>query len=232
MVRTVAPALALALAALACKSSKPAAPPPPLVLADAAVAVAVGVDGAAAGDPAPDDPAPTDAVDEATLRAGKRTGLGAADERPEVAVEEFAQALLTGAQPWARVVDPAVGVVELRTLDSDGQVVAATMGRRCGAEADAALARLAKAASAALGRTVQGYRLTCDNSGLGDAAPVALCSIDADDEQNGQGFDLVLVPDAVRGLRLVGITLLDATPPPAEVADAYDAELGAATRCP
>lgn len=229
MVRTVAPALALALAALACKSSKPAAPPP-LVVADAAVAV--GPDGAPAGDPAPDEPAPTDAVDEATVRAGKRTGLGAADERPEVAVEEFAQALLTGAQPWARVVDPAVGVVELRTLDGDGQVVAATMGRRCGAEADAALARLAKAATAALARTVQGYRLTCDNSGLAEAAPVALCSIDADDEQNGQGFDLVLVPDAVRGLRLVGITLLDATPPPAELADAYDAELGAATRCP
>lgn len=228
MVRTVASVLALA--ALACKSSKPAAPPPPLVLADAAVAV--GADAAIAGDPGPDDPAPIDAVDEATVRAGKRTGLGAADERPEVAVEEFAQALLTGAQPWARVVDPAVGVVELRTLDGDGQVVTATMGRRCGAEADAALARLAKVASAALARTAQGYRLTCDNSGLVDAAPVALCSIDADDEQNGQGFDLVLVPDAVRGLRLAGITLLDATPPPAEVADAYDAELGAATRCP
>lgn len=214
--------VALALAA-GC-SSKPRKAPPPAT-ADAGV-TAPGVD---AGATTVDADAPDEAAgpDETTLRAGKRTGLGAPDERPEVATEEFVAALLSGAQPWSRVVDPRFGVVELRTLDGDSKVVAATMGRQCGAALAPALARLGKAATTALAATTFGYRLSCDNSGLTTPGgiPVAACAIDSDAD-GGFGFDLLLVPDATLGLRLIGITLLDATPPPSDIADSFDVELG------
>lgn len=220
-------AVVVAVAALACKSSAPKGAPPPPPATDGGSVV---VDDAAAAPPeGPDEPAISD---EPALRAGKRTGLGAADERPEVAVEDFVQALLAGTQPWSRVVDPATGVVELRTLDEAGQPAAAAMGRRCGADADAALARLAKLSTAALAQTAQGYRLSCDNGGLADTPSVALCSIDADDEDNGLGFDLVFLTDGARGLRLAGVTALSPTPPPTEIADAFDVELGSTGRCP
>lgn len=218
----VAPAL-LALASLASCKSKPSAAPPPPVVADAATTVAT-TDAGSADSADPDDPT---GADEATLRTGKRTGLGAPDERPEVATEEFVGALLSGAQPWSRVVDPRFGVVELRTLDGDSKVVTATMGRQCGAALEPALARLGKAASAALASTTFGYQLACDNSGLvtpGGIA-VATCSIDSDAD-GGYGFDLLLVPDATLGLRLIGVTLLDAAPPPSDIADSFDVELG------
>lgn len=216
----VAPALLASLAS--CKSKPTAAPPPPAV-ADAATTTAL-VDAGSADSADPDEPS---GGDEATLRTGKRTGLGAPDERPEVATEEFVGALLSGAQPWTRVVDPRFGVVELRTLDGDSKVVAASMGRQCGAAIEPALARLGKAASTALASTTFGYQLSCDNSGLvtpGGIA-VATCSIDSDAD-GGYGFDLLLVPDATLGLRLIGITLLDATPPPSDIADSFDVELG------
>lgn len=217
---------AACLALAACKSKPsppPSSPPPPPAAPDAAVAA--GPD-AAAVDPT--------ALDEDTLRAGKRTGLGAPDERPEVATEDFVAALLGGTQPWPRVVDRKFGVVELRALDADRKPITPTMARLCGADLDAGLARLAKAAAATLADTGLGYRLTCDNSGLtpGDGIPAATCSIEADGD-GGQAFDLVFVPDATLGLRLVGVTLLDAVPPPPETADAYDVELGRAdARCP
>lgn len=214
----------VALALVAACNSKPKAAPPPTATADAAVTAPVDA-GTATVDA--DDPTEATGTDEAALRAGKRTGLGAPDERPEVATEEFVGALLAGAQPWSRVVDPRFGVVELRTLDGDSKIVAATMGRQCGAALEPALARLGQAASAALASTSLGYQLTCDNSGLTTPGGIAVatCSIDADAD-GGNGFDLLLVPDATLGLRLIGITLLDATPPPSNIADSFDVELG------
>lgn len=216
----------VALALVAGCNSKPKTAPPPTATADAAVTAPVDA-GTGTGTVDADDPVEPAGTDEASLRAGKRTGLGAPDERPEVATEEFVAALLSGAQPWSRVVDPRFGVVELRTLDGDSKIVAATMGRQCGAALDPALARLGKAASAALASTSLGYQLSCDNSGLTTPGGIAVatCAIDADAD-GGNGFDLLLVPDATLGLRLIGITLLDATPPPSNVADSFDVELG------
>ena len=82
--------------------------------------------------------------------------------------------------------------------------------------------------TAALAATALGYRLTCDNSGLaspGGGVPVATCAIDADAD-GALAFDLLFVPDAALGLRLIGVTLLDATPAPTDVADSFDLELG------
>lgn len=226
MPRALPLALAAVAATAACKSKSaaPPAPPPPAAL-DAAVAPPT-LDA--------DVPEPPAGADEATLRAGKRTGLASPTERPEVAAEEFVTALLAGTQPWGRVIDRKFGVVELRTLDDAGKPVPATMGRLCGAALDPALARLGKVASAALADAALGYQLACDNSGLDPAAgiPVASCAIDADAD-GALGFDLLFVPDATLGLRLVGITLLDATPPATTIADAFDEELGRVdARCP
>lgn len=222
---SIALAATAAAATAACKS-KPAAPPP---LSPPAL-------DAAATPPPPDAdvPDPPAGADEPTLRAGKRTGLASPTELPEVATEELVTALLAGAQPWTRVIDRKFGVVELRTLDDASQPVPAVMGRLCGAALDPALARLGKVATAALADTALGYQLVCDNSGLAPATgiPVATCAIDADAD-GALGFDLLFVPDATLGLRLVGITLLDATPPPTTTADAFDEELGRVdARCP
>lgn len=225
MLRALPLALAAVAATAACKSKPTAPPPPPPPATDAATApTAIDADVAE----------PTSGADEPTLRAGKRTGLASPTELPEVATEEFVTALLAGGQPWTRVTDRKFGVVELRTLDDAGKPVPATMGRLCGAALDPALARLGKVASGALADTALGYQLLCDNSGLVPAAgiPVATCAIDADADA-ALGFDLLFVPDVTLGLRLVGITLLDATPPPTTTADAFDEELGRVdARCP
>ena len=226
MPRALPLALAAVAATAACKSKSAAPPAPPPTPALDAAAAPPSVDA--------DLPEPPSGADEATLRAGKRTGLGGPTELPEVATEEFVTALLAGTQPWTRVIDRKFGVAELRTLDDAGKPVPATMGRLCGATLDPALARLGKVASAALADAALGYQLLCDNSGLAPATgiPVATCAIDADAD-GALGFDLLFVPDATLGLRLVGITLLDATPPPSTVADSFDEELGRVdARCP
>lgn len=207
-----------AVAALACNSSRPPATAPPTAPIDA---------GLVSG-----DPPPLPITDEEAARAGKRTGLGADDERPAVAVEDFARALLAGTEPWARVVDPARGVVELRTTDDASAGVVATMGRRCGGEAEAALARLGERATAALADPSLTYHIYCNNVGLGGTPPVARCSVKLVDERLGNDFELVFTPDPSLGLRLVGIIDLGPTPPEPDVADGFDLELAASDRCP
>lgn len=227
MPRALSLALVATAAATAACKSKPAAPPPPQL--------PPALDAAATPPPPDADvPEPLPGADEPTLRAGKRTGMASPTELPEVATEELVTALLAGAQPWTRVIDRKFGVVELRTLDDASEPVPAVMGRLCGATLDPALARLGKFATAALADAALGYQLVCDNSGLAPATgiPVATCAIDADAD-GALGFDLLFVPDATLGLRLVGITLLDATPPPTATADAFDEELGRVdARCP
>lgn len=204
----VAVAVAAALAAAACK--KKAAPPPTTTIAgDAAVA-------------APDVGSP--ALDEATLRAGKRTGLGGPDEQPEVATEDLARGLLMGTTRWSRVVSPTTGVVELRVPSSDSPADR-FLGRRCGAAVDTALGDAATAMLAALAQPELGYELVCDNSGLVAATPPsALCSIDSP-AADSLGYDLVFVPDPTLGLRLVGVTIVDGGPGLDAEIDAFDLEL-------
>jgi hypothetical protein len=206
-----------ALAVVGCKRRSTPTATPPVVRdggsSDGGTAVIDGDDGELV-------------VDEAILRAGKPTGLAGADDRPGVATEEFIALLLSGDAAWARVIEPDLGVVELRTLDDDGHSLDATMGRRCRQEIPAALARLAKLSGAALAEPALGYQWSCDNSGLTDPiAPTAVCSLDSNSDV-AIGLDLVFVPDRARGLRLIGITALDASPPSTAIQDAFDVELG------
>ncbi len=201
-------ALPLLLSLLACKKSS--APP-----RDASPPA-----GADAG-------APVDEPEEADVRAGKPTGLGAPDEKPEVATEDLARALVRETVPWSRVVDRATGVVEL----ADGKVT-----HRCGAALDAALAALALGAAASLDDPAMLYDIACDNVGLAVTIPGvtshAVCSIAS---PSGEGFehDLVFVPDAVRGLRLIGISTTDALTTDDAVRDAFDEALGRhGAKCP
>jgi hypothetical protein len=118
-------ASALFLSIVACKKDKPADPvttgtgsakdPGP---GSAAVAPGSGsgsgagsavTAGSGSGSAEPVDPS---AAAEAARRKGKKTGLGAADEKPEVIIEDLIRAIGNGKAPIARFVDPKLGVVE------------------------------------------------------------------------------------------------------------------------
>lgn len=173
----------------------------------------------------------TDAPDEATLRQGKRTGLGAPDERAEVATEPLVEALVAGTVPWTRWIDPARGVVELRLPADAGGAVA----RRCGAGLSAALDALVASMRAATAGAL-GYTLECDNLGLFAADPdgalaAAVCSL----ESPAAGtviIDLVFVPDDARGLRLVGISTVPADADATEALAAFEPAMASSARCP
>ena len=178
-----------------------------------------------------------DEPDEADVRAGKRTGMGAPDELPEVDTEPLARALLRGETPWPRVVDAGQGVVELRALPAtDSAPAEAAVAHRCGAALDQALAAISGSATAALGDPGLVYDVLCDNVGLAvtiaGVASHAVCTVSS---PSGEGleFDLVCVPDARRGLRLIGVATADATDTPDELRDRFDEELGRyGARCP
>jgi hypothetical protein len=98
----VATALA-ALGACAKKDEAATPPPPPPVAIDAALAIDAAPVAIDAGDP------------EAARRQGKRTGLGAPDELPEVVVEALIAAIAEGKVPATRFIDPAEGYLEHTT---------------------------------------------------------------------------------------------------------------------
>ncbi|MBE7448346.1 MAG: hypothetical protein HS111_05515 [Kofleriaceae bacterium] len=175
--------------------------------------------------------------DEATVRAGKRTGLGAPDERPEVATEPLVRALVRGEVPWSKVVDPGRGVIELRSLPgSDDGPAVAEVGHRCGAALDRALAGFAAGVTAALDAPGLLQDVACDNVGLAvtiaGVASHAVCSVSSP-AGDGVEHDLVLVPEPGRGLVLVGVSVADALTTAEELRDRFDEELGRyGRRCP
>lgn len=218
-------AVAAALGGVACKSKKPGGGPVAPITRDAGV-VAATIDAAVGGDPAGDGP------DEATLRAGKRTGLGGPDEHPEVASEELIEAMVAGTVPWARVIDPARGVVELK-LPAD---VSGAVGRRCGAGLTAALDTLTASLKGAAASGL-GYALDCDNLGLFTVDPsgadrAATCSLES--EAGGTLIvDLVFVPDAALGLRLVGMSTVPSDGDSTDGLERFEAEMARPdARCP
>lgn len=185
--------------------------------------------GVAAGDPGE----PGDGPDEATLRAGKRTGLGAGDEPAEVATEALVEAMLAGKVPWTRWIDATRGVVELRLPVGDG---GDAVVRRCGAALTSALATLTTAMTTARASGA-GYELACDNLGLVEADPdgalsAAVCSLES--AQPGTIIvDVVFVPDAARGLRLVGMSTIPSEADATAALEAFEPEMGRAdARCP
>ncbi len=225
----LAAALATALAA-ACKDRKPAGAPPP-------VRDAASPDGGTAPAPADaagvgdiDEPDP-DGPDEATLRQGRRTGLAAPDEKPEVLTEELIEALVAGTIPWSRWIDPARGVVQL-ALPAE---TAGPVARRCGAALTAALDALTATMRSAAADTL-GYTLDCDNHGLfapdpGGAQPAAACSLESP-APDTLIIDLVFVPDPTRGLRLVGISTVPADADPGAAVADFEAAMAHADACP
>lgn len=177
-------------------------------------------------------PRPASVSREDALRSGKRTGMGSPAERPEVATQAFVGALLAGAQPWSRVLDPRFGVFELRNIDGERHAVPASAGWRCGVEIDQALARLSAASARHAGDEQRGYQFACINDPLGDATPTASCAIYADAEGAAE-FSLVFVPDRSLGLRLTGVLMGDERSLPAELSQRFDVEVARAdARCP
>jgi hypothetical protein len=103
-------------------------------------APATGIDAAAAApEPAVDAaPPPVDAAEdpEAARRAGKKTGLGAADEPVEVATEDLIKALAAKKIDAARLIDPAIGVYEIWNMPGGGEKSPPKRSKRhCGAKA-------------------------------------------------------------------------------------------------
>lgn len=167
------------------------------------------------------DAGPRPGISEDTRRAGKRTGLGSPTERPEVATQAFVGAMLSGAQPWSRVVDPRRGVFELRNIDADRRPVAATADWQCGAAIDQALARLSAAAAARPGDEQLGYKFACINDPLDEVPPSAGCAIYSSAE-GAVGFSLVFTPDPALGLRLTAIMMGDERSIPGDLQQRFD----------
>ncbi len=216
---------ALALAASFCWFTAAAGsgckrkPPPPVGGSAAASGDAGATGGGDGGEP-----------EEADVRFGKRTGLGAADEKPEVATEPLVRALVRAEVPWSRVVDAAGGVVELRaipatdTATADEQVV-----RRCGPLLEQTVTGFAAAVNAALAATGLIYDVVCDNVGLAVSVPGvashAVCSVSSP-SGDGLEYDLVFIPDPTLGLRLIGLSTADAVATGDQLRDRFDEELG------
>jgi hypothetical protein len=184
-------------------------------------------------------PATSDGRDpeEADVRAGKRTGLGAPDETPEVATEPLARALVRRDVPWSRVVDPARGVAELRSIPASDQAAADdSVEHRCGAALDQALAAFATGVTATLDAPGLVYDIQCDNIGLSVTIPGveshAVCTVSSP-AGDGLEYDLVFVPDDRLGLRLIGLATAHAVTTPDELRDRFDELLGRyGARCP
>jgi hypothetical protein len=120
-------------------TTAPGAPsdPVPAPIVDAAAAAAIpAVDAAPPPVDAPDDP-------EVGRRAGKKTGLGAADEPVEVATEDLIKALAEKKVDAARLVDPAAGVYELWNMPGagEGKPPPKRSKRHCGKKAVALVAK-------------------------------------------------------------------------------------------
>jgi hypothetical protein len=197
--------LVLLLAIAGCKKSKgPADAPPPAIALD--------------GEPGE--------VDETAIRAGKRTGLEGPDSKPEVATEPLLRALLAGEVPWTRFVDPTAGVVELRGTE---------VQRRCGADLEQAFATFSAAVTAALADPGLVFDILCDNAGLtvtiAGVTSHAVCTASSPTE-DGVEYDVVFVPDAARGLELIGLAAADVSVGD-DVRDRLDEEMGRyGARCP
>lgn len=213
--------LAIVVALAACKQSSPrrdagASPPAAADAASAEVA---------------------DDLDENDVRAGKRTGLEAPDARPEVATEALVRALVRGQAPWTKVVDPTVGLVELTSIPAgDDRPAVAHVEHRCGVALDQTIAAFAMGATASLDDPGLVYDIQCDNIGLAVSVPGvtshAVCSI-ASPADDGLAYDLVFVPDATRGLRLIGVSTADAVTTEESLRDRFDEALGRfGARCP
>lgn len=177
------------------------------------------------------DAKPTDGEpDEADVRAGKRTGLGTPDEKPEVATEALARAMVRGDVVWWKVVDRSVGLVEMRSIPgSDTGPGEAMVEHRCGAALELAIADFRTSATSVLDAPGLVYDIACDNVGLAvtiaGVTSHAVCSI-ASPSDEGLELDMVFVPDAKLGLRLIGLSTADATTTEDQLRDRFDEELG------
>lgn len=192
----------------------------------------VGKDGAAAASALDAGPAvgDEDLPDEANVRAGKRTGLESADALPEVATEPLLRALLAGQVPWTRFVDPAVGVVVMRSLPAgETRPAVAEVVRQCGPALANAFAEYSEAAGQALAAPGMLYDVACDNVGFAVAIPgvvsSAVCSVSSPSD-GGLDLDVVFVRDPARGLRITGLGTSDATATDDALLDQFDDEMG------
>jgi hypothetical protein len=215
--------LVLVLASLgACKKSKAV---PPAATGDAGLAT----DAALTHDP--------DAIDETGVRAGKRTGLETPDATPEVATEPLVRALIRGQTPWSKVVDRGVGFIELTSIPAeDDRPAVAHVEHRCGTQLEQTLLAFMMGATESLDAPGLVYDVVCDNIGLAVAVPGitshAVCSI-ASPADDGLEYDLVFVPDARLGLRLIGVSTADAVTTDDALRDQFDEALGRfGARCP
>lgn len=164
--------------------------------------------------PAAEPAAPAEGSEDA-LRKGKRTGLGGADEKPEVATEELMAAMVSGKFAASRLIDPAQGFVRLVTLPGGGEKLTPDkVTRVCGQKAEKELLDTLEYLVSEKAKAL-GFELGCGNQYLavadaefgktdskpGRAQKYATCGAGSPSEY-GSNYDLIFVPDAERGLRL------------------------------
>lgn len=138
--------------------------------------------------------------------------------------------MLTKQVPWTRFVDPAVGVVVMRSLPAtDTRPAVAEVTRQCGPALANAFAEYGEAAGQALAAPGMLYDVACDNVGFAVAIPgvvsSAVCSVSSPSE-GGLDLDVVFVRDPARGLRITGVGTSDASVTEDALLDQFDDEMG------
>jgi hypothetical protein len=130
------------------------------------------------------------------------------------------RALLRKTVPFAKVIDPARGVVVL---------AGGTVEHRCGVPLEQAVLAFVMGATEKLDHPGLLYDVACDNTGLAVAVPGvtshAVCSV-ASPAGDGLEYDLVFVPDPKLGLRLIGLSSADAVTTEDALRDRFDEALG------
>ena len=167
---------------------------------------------------------PADSAED-VFRKGKKTGLVAADEKPEVVTEALVLAIAAGSFEPSRIIDPAFGVFQLVSLpgarerpDPDEHE------RNCGKRADKIVVDYAKQMKKhqEQGKEYEDYVIYCRNEwlaeedpefgGVAEGEPVraphplryAQCSSGSAGEWASE-YMLLFVPDETRGVRIAGI---------------------------
>jgi hypothetical protein len=193
-------------------------PPSPVApaRADAAAPVDTAAEAKGEAELDPDDP-------DAARRTGKKTGLGAPDDKPEVIVEDLLRALAEGKVPASRFIDPKLGVIERIHLPGGSDEPAPEIKKHRCKDADKRATEYVKAMVKASGSGGDEGGMVCNNAfastddpefgadEMGDkpggVVPMkhVTCAGGAAEGEYGEIFHVEWVPDAERGFRIAAI---------------------------
>jgi hypothetical protein len=176
-----------------------------------------------------DDPMAQAKADEDARRKGKKTGLGAADEKPEVVVEDLIRGIASGKIAADRFLDPKKPVIErIKLPGGSDKPVPEIKGTHCGAKAKTKVADYIKrmVEAEAKGKADDVHQLWCNNAfadkddpefGADDMGDKPLAGVPMKHVScvaSGGGeydeyFGVELLPDPALGFRIAAIVSVE-----------------------